>query len=493
MKRVLRIFKISIMVFLVSLTAMTSVYADDSISSEAADQIRERINAMDTDYLLGIQIPNEEAVHEIFDLYQDFEELSMEEKCSLGAYELNRLYILMSSTSLTEEWSTAERIGRFVDERYGFDDTVPFSVFDYDTMHGNTYAFKPIVKPVMQRETRLVFYYTLFNDTLNEWVTDFESPVLLYFSYPQYELTEARLDNEEIPFDQAAGKIIIAVDHPGRIDLKFKKAESISSGWVEVDYEWQYFDENGFPYSGWVEEDGEAYFVNEGILDRNGPVEYTEQTKQLDDGNVYYTDETGRKLHDTWLQLDGKWTYLQSDGTMLKNVSDVWILDDTYSFDENGVWIPETKTEEDLTEEPIEEVIQEPEEIEESESEEEEIVFAHPRNKESDIVLREDKVNIYLFWGNGCGHCEHLFEYLESLDEQIQSLYQLYSFETWYDEENNQLMQQFSELSETKATGVPYMIIGDEVFLGYDESINEAIVEAIVNADGDLYAQYLNQ
>ena len=79
------------------------------------------------------------------------------------------------------------------------------------------------------------------------------------------------------------------------------------------------------------------------------------------------------------------------------------------------------------------------------------------------------------------------------MDEQIQSLYQLYSFETWYDEENNQLMQQFSELSETKATGVPYMIIGDEVFLGYDESINEAIVEAIVSVDGDLYAQYLNQ
>lgn len=148
--------------------------------------------------------------------------------------------------------------------------------------------------------------------------------------------------------------------------------------------------------------------------------------------------------------------------------------------------------------EPVEEQILPLQPIEEEEVVEETIPQQelHPRNKESDIAWVEDKINIYVFWGNGCSHCEELFSFFESLDEEILSLFQLYGFETWEEEKNHVFMNELASLTDTPASGVPYMLIGSEVFLGYDTSINEKIIETIqetYHSKEDLYEKYLHQ
>ncbi len=98
-----------------------------------------------------------------------------------------------------------------------------------------------------------------------------------------------------------------------------------------------------------------------------------------------------------------------------------------------------------------------------------------------DIKKESNKINIYVFWGDGCPHCEELFEFLESIKSKYGKYYNVYGFEVWYEEENRKLMDQFKEelKEETGSRGVPYFIVGDESFLGYQSSMNQEIKDTI--------------
>lgn len=54
------------------------------------------------------------------------------------------------------------------------------------------------------------------------------------------------------------------------------------------------------------------------------------------------------------------------------------------------------------------------------------------------------------------------FEFFESIKEKYGDYYNLYTFETWYNEENAKLIYSFAESMGDKVTGVPYTIIGDK-------------------------------
>lgn len=110
----------------------------------------------------------------------------------------------------------------------------------------------------------------------------------------------------------------------------------------------------------------------------------------------------------------------------------------------------------------------------------EEITFLHTRNKFEDIVF-DDTLNVYVFWGNRCQHCTHLIEYLESLLKEEPDLFKLYTFEVWYDEENMAWLEELALITEEEIEGVPYMIIGKDVFVGYDPIIDEDIYDSITH------------
>ena len=97
----------------------------------------------------------------------------------------------------------------------------------------------------------------------------------------------------------------------------------------------------------------------------------------------------------------------------------------------------------------------------------------------NDITFSEDKINIYVFWGNGCPHCEELFEFLEELTTKY-TYFDIYAFEVWENEENGLLMDKFaSALQEEVGRKVPYFIIGDESFSGFNQAMQEQIETTI--------------
>lgn len=98
-------------------------------------------------------------------------------------------------------------------------------------------------------------------------------------------------------------------------------------------------------------------------------------------------------------------------------------------------------------------------------------------------VNANEKVNIYLFHGEGCPHCAALEEYLDneySNDKRVE----VYKYEVWNNYDNQMLWQKIEKVTGETAKGVPYFIIGEEVMQGYsagdtwENKVDKAIKKA---------------
>ncbi len=90
--------------------------------------------------------------------------------------------------------------------------------------------------------------------------------------------------------------------------------------------------------------------------------------------------------------------------------------------------------------------------------------------------VEEDKINIYFFHGDGCPHCANEERFLKELEKKYGEYYNLYTFETWYNSDNLQLMKLAKQYLGSKVdSGVPYTVIGDSVFSGYNDNVGEKI------------------
>lgn len=98
-------------------------------------------------------------------------------------------------------------------------------------------------------------------------------------------------------------------------------------------------------------------------------------------------------------------------------------------------------------------------------------------------VHANEKVNIYLFYGDGCPHCADLEEYLDSQYRKDKDV-EVYKYEVWSDTENQKLWEKVQSVMETNAKGVPYFVIGEEVFQGYSKGSTweRKVDKAIKNA-----------
>ena len=89
------------------------------------------------------------------------------------------------------------------------------------------------------------------------------------------------------------------------------------------------------------------------------------------------------------------------------------------------------------------------------------------------------EVKVYFFHGDGCPHCEDAQEFFDSIEDEYGDLFELVAYETWYDADNADLLQQVAEAREENVTGVPYILIGNESWSGYASDYNEDIIETI--------------
>lgn len=88
-----------------------------------------------------------------------------------------------------------------------------------------------------------------------------------------------------------------------------------------------------------------------------------------------------------------------------------------------------------------------------------------------DYKESEDKINIYLFRGHKCGFCNSFLTFLYNNAEEYGKYFNLVSYEIFNDSNNSKLFEEVSKFMDGKsATGVPYIVIGDTAFGGFNES-----------------------
>ena len=97
-----------------------------------------------------------------------------------------------------------------------------------------------------------------------------------------------------------------------------------------------------------------------------------------------------------------------------------------------------------------------------------------------DRIPAAEVVNVYLFWGDGCPHCEEERPFLHALaNSDFAGRLKIHEYEVWYNEENADLGDQFAKAYGVEPTGVPMTFIGTHFFSGFNESYVDPMTDAI--------------
>ncbi len=85
-------------------------------------------------------------------------------------------------------------------------------------------------------------------------------------------------------------------------------------------------------------------------------------------------------------------------------------------------------------------------------------------------------LNLYFFYGDTCPHCAAEEVYLDEVLEEYPQI-ELHAFEIYKDQSNVRLFQQVAEKIDAEATGVPFLVVGDEAIVGYLEGLTDAVID----------------
>lgn len=96
------------------------------------------------------------------------------------------------------------------------------------------------------------------------------------------------------------------------------------------------------------------------------------------------------------------------------------------------------------------------------------------------ITSAKDSINLYFFYGAGCPHCAKEEVFLDKLEKEYDNIV-IYRYETWYNGSNARLLSKIAKELNIRSSGVPVLIIGGDVILGYhnDETTGQKISEKI--------------
>ncbi|MDO9584692.1 MAG: hypothetical protein Q7J24_16540 [Desulfomicrobium sp.] len=88
------------------------------------------------------------------------------------------------------------------------------------------------------------------------------------------------------------------------------------------------------------------------------------------------------------------------------------------------------------------------------------LCFANPR----------DGLDVYLFYGDGCPHCKKQEKYLKMYEEKYVDL-NIHRYEVYFNDDNMKLFGRMAESMGADVSGIPFLIIGDEYIVGFDETL----------------------
>jgi glutaredoxin len=89
----------------------------------------------------------------------------------------------------------------------------------------------------------------------------------------------------------------------------------------------------------------------------------------------------------------------------------------------------------------------------------------------------ETALRAYFFWGDGCPHCAKEEIYLAEIIDDFPGL-EIADFEVWHNQDNARLLQKVGQELQADVRGVPALVIGDQIFIGFAEGITPDRVEA---------------
>ena len=95
-------------------------------------------------------------------------------------------------------------------------------------------------------------------------------------------------------------------------------------------------------------------------------------------------------------------------------------------------------------------------------------------------VKAENVVNLYLFYGDGCPHCAEEEKFIDEYLKTEKSA-KLIKYEVWHSEENRKTWVKIQDKLNNHENGVPYLIIGDEVIVGYLDGVTDENIKKYVN------------
>lgn len=97
-----------------------------------------------------------------------------------------------------------------------------------------------------------------------------------------------------------------------------------------------------------------------------------------------------------------------------------------------------------------------------------------------EIIEKDGKINVYLFWGDGCSHCKNAKVFFSELENEYGEYYNLILYEIWGNQSNNDLLYDVASELGISVRGVPFILIGEQYFSGYSSSSKEKIKNAII-------------
>ena len=78
------------------------------------------------------------------------------------------------------------------------------------------------------------------------------------------------------------------------------------------------------------------------------------------------------------------------------------------------------------------------------------------------------EVNVYIFHGETCPHCNAAIKYLESVKDKYDL--NIYKYEVWNDLQNKKIMEDVASYLDFNVRGVPFAIINDTPISGFDSN-----------------------
>lgn len=94
-------------------------------------------------------------------------------------------------------------------------------------------------------------------------------------------------------------------------------------------------------------------------------------------------------------------------------------------------------------------------------------------------VTDHEKINVYMFRGNGCSACYQTLVWLNENIGEYSDYLNLVTYEVWGNAGNQELLQKVDDKLQANNNSIPFIVVGDSFWAGFSESTAEKILAKV--------------